>query len=362
LTKLSAQIAEEGKVEAAQYDKYACFCKEQADQKTYQIEKSKGKIEKLTAEIELLDSEITELSASIGSLGEEITSLGDEIGNETQAREEEHEKYVVADENITAGIQAVRDAIAALQASKAQMSETKLYSLPQVQTAVALAAAVPQVTPAAAKHLAFLQAATGQGQPKYVYTYQSNEIIATLEGLLLDFKESKKEADEAEFESKSMSEKKVLGLTNDKTFKEKEKAQKEAIVGEKTSNMHEKTGDKDAEQEAMNADISFQEDLTATCEAAATQFDQRSTTRASELTSITEAIEILKTGVNPMYAANKQLVGLAAKHAVVQKHGKQAAVQTAQTKGTPRSPSCRRFGVNAEWQARIAQRQPSAAP
>jgi DNA repair exonuclease SbcCD ATPase subunit len=70
LEKLSAQVAEEGKKEAAQYDKYACFCKEQADQKIYQIEKSEAKIETLTAEIEQLEAQIADLSADIATLGE----------------------------------------------------------------------------------------------------------------------------------------------------------------------------------------------------------------------------------------------------------------------------------------------------
>ena len=39
LEKLQAQIQEEGKAEAAAYDKFACFCKEQADNKQYAIEK-----------------------------------------------------------------------------------------------------------------------------------------------------------------------------------------------------------------------------------------------------------------------------------------------------------------------------------
>merc|ERR1712107_608703 len=37
LKQLQAETEEQGNKEAAQYDKFACFCKEQADEKLYQI-------------------------------------------------------------------------------------------------------------------------------------------------------------------------------------------------------------------------------------------------------------------------------------------------------------------------------------
>merc|ERR1740138_403096 len=220
-------------------------------------------------------------------------------------------------------IDAVTAAIAALKASKSEMTDTKLAALPQVRSAAAKLAALSSSTSALKGHskaIALVQdlvSRTQQPGEVKAYSYHSNEVIDTLKNLLIEFKQNKKELDEAEFEAKSISEKKVLGLTLEKEFKEKEKAQKEAILEEKTATLHDKTDEKDAETEAMDADIAFKEELQEQCEGAATQFDQRSTTRASELTAISEALEILKTGVN--YDANKKLVGLAAKRAVVQR-------------------------------------------
>merc|ERR1719379_569985 len=65
LKSLEVQIEEEGKTEAADYDKFACFCKEQADGKLYAIEKSTKKIEKLQAEIAELESQIAGLEDQI---------------------------------------------------------------------------------------------------------------------------------------------------------------------------------------------------------------------------------------------------------------------------------------------------------
>lgn len=324
LEKLSAQIGEEGTKEAAEYDKYACFCKEQADQKIYQIEKSEALIAKLEAEIEKLEADIAELSSAIATLEEEITKLGEEIDEEEKARKEEHEKYLEEDEKMVDAIDAVTAAIEALQASKAEMTDTKLAALPQVRSAVAKVAALSTSSAMkshakASSAIALLQDLMGQpeGGKVQAYSYHSNEIIDTLKNLLIEFKQTKKELDVAEIEAKGISEKKVLGLTLEKEFKEKDKAQKEAILEEKTATLHEKTDEKDAETEAMDADIAFKEELQEQCEGAATQFDQRSSTRSSELTAISEALEILKTGVN--YDANKKLVGLAAKHTALRR-------------------------------------------
>merc|ERR1719272_2879691 len=72
LKKLSTQLEAEGKQEAADYDKYSCFCKEQADEKLYAIETSNKKIGVLKAKQD-------ELKANINSLNGEIIDLGKKI-------------------------------------------------------------------------------------------------------------------------------------------------------------------------------------------------------------------------------------------------------------------------------------------
>merc|ERR1719161_2180001 len=75
LKKLSAQTAEEGKLEAKQYDDFSCFCKEQADEKLYNIETSTAKLEKLAAKISELEGEISKLNSDISDLSSEIRGL-----------------------------------------------------------------------------------------------------------------------------------------------------------------------------------------------------------------------------------------------------------------------------------------------
>merc|ERR1719232_2229959 len=79
LKDLSAKVEAEGKKEAAQYDKYACFCKEQADNKLYAIETSEEKIKKLKAKIADLTAKISELDGDVATLSKKIDDLAGEI-------------------------------------------------------------------------------------------------------------------------------------------------------------------------------------------------------------------------------------------------------------------------------------------
>lgn len=90
LRKLEAQIESEGKEEAAAYDRYACFCKEQVDQKQYQIETSRAKIKQMDAEIGKLVSEITTLDQDIGELFHKIGALKFDASEGQRVRNLEH--------------------------------------------------------------------------------------------------------------------------------------------------------------------------------------------------------------------------------------------------------------------------------
>mmetsp|Transcript_75168 Transcript_75168/g.220353 ORF Transcript_75168/g.220353 Transcript_75168/m.220353 type:complete len:722 (+) Transcript_75168:2-2167(+) len=307
LGQLSKQVQEEGKNEAAEYDKYACFCKEQADQKTYAIDKSNEKIDALQAKITALDTEIADLNSDVSSLTTRITAIEGEISNETSARQAENAQYLIEDENVTAAIAAVEGAIETMKSSKAQLSGAKL-NLAQVRDVLSTLPAASLATVSA-----LLERGSG-GQP--AYTYNSNDIISLLQTLLMQFKARKKSIFDDEHQLKSISEKRVLGLSNEKTFKEKEKVQKEAIVGEKTTAKETATQEKTDETTARDADVDFRNELTTQCQDKATEWDQRSQARAGELTAISEAMEVLKSGVNPNYGANKKLVGIQQKVAI----------------------------------------------
>merc|ERR1719316_124827 len=71
--------------------------------------------------------------------------------------------------------------------------------------------------------LAAVTVLLGEDQSPPTYTYHSNDIIATLEGLLIQFKDNKKELDENE----------KLNNENEKAFAEKEKSETEKLLAMK---------------------------------------------------------------------------------------------------------------------------------
>merc|ERR1719159_1624514 len=250
-------------------------------------------------------------------LSKRIAELDEEIKTATALRAKEHEGYLQEAADMDGAIDAIQRAIAALKESKAAIGEADPDAKLDLVQLKALAGRVmqvlqraPAVQPTAAQVRAVqVLLAAPAGQPAS-YTYHSNDIIATLESLLVQFKENKKELDEHEFGLRTAFEKNRLNLANEKKFAEKDKAEAEELLGEKQALLKAAEEDKDAETAAKEADQSFMGELTETCETKAHEFDQRSSTRASELTAIAEAIRTLESGVKPNYGANKKLVDL----------------------------------------------------
>merc|ERR1719450_1122708 len=125
LKKLETQIEEEGKTEAAQYDKTACFCKEQADDKLYAIETSREKIKQLNAQIEELETLIAELNGKITELSEKISDLKASLKALVAARAKAHTHYAFEAKDMDDAISAMERAIKALKDSKGGMTDAK---------------------------------------------------------------------------------------------------------------------------------------------------------------------------------------------------------------------------------------------
>jgi len=305
LKNLEVQLEEEGKAEAAQYDKYACFCKEQADSKLYAIESSTAKIEALQAKIGELDGEIADLNNDISGLSKKISGLEGDIANATASREAEHEEYLKEAADMSSAIDALMRAIESVKSSKEGLAGNV-----ELEGAFAQLRTVLKSQAASAKGLDGLSALVNQPGEAKTYKYHSNEILATLESLLVTFREKKNELDADEFKANSFFEKERLGLQNEKKFAEKEKAEKEALVASKTEERETAATEEGEESRDKKADQSFLDVVKADCESKAGLWDQRSKTRAAELTSISDAVKLLESGVAPNWSANKKLVDL----------------------------------------------------
>jgi len=311
LGRLSVQIEEEGKAEAAQYDKYSCFCKEQADEKLYAIERSTSKLEELAAEMETLDSVIADLAGSIAELSKKITAYEDDIKAATEKRNAEHEVYSGKIAEVVSCIDAIKRAIKTIGGAKDDLEGNVQFDLAQLKS---LARETPVATSVSVvkQQLSLLNDLVkgGQGQAPSAYTYHSNEITKTLELLLDTFKSTKQQLDMDEFDAKTVFEKKRLTLQHRAKAASKEKEENDKLSAMKSERLEEAKDEEAEEAKDKAADESFLKVLREGCEEKASKFDERSMTRSAELTAISQATEALKTGVVPNQGANKKLVGM----------------------------------------------------
>merc|ERR1719161_2343525 len=94
LERLESKIKEEGKTEAAAYDKFACFCKDNADEKLYSITKKKARIAELEASIKKLTAGIDEFTADMEAAKKKKEELEAASKEATAARKKQHDEFL----------------------------------------------------------------------------------------------------------------------------------------------------------------------------------------------------------------------------------------------------------------------------
>jgi len=302
LGKLDAQIQREGAKEAAEYDKFACYCKEQATETLSAIEKSTAKLSFLSSAIKQLDAEIKELGGDVADLKKAIAKRSLSVKKKTKKRGKDKKEYVVEADEVADAIASTKEAIAMLKGSKKNMKQAKLNLLQdRLLGFLSASDTAPTETQLRAVE-ALTQKPPKSLEKNHAYTYASNDIIAMLETLLDSFKNNKKETNLDEKGSISMFEKKKQSLQRESKFADKDKTEKETVLARKTEERADFQKDKDAETKAMKADQAFLAEITSQCENKAAQWDKRSKVRSDELNAMAQAMAQLKSGVKGNYA------------------------------------------------------------
>merc|ERR1719409_1824499 len=111
LEKMEAEVQEEGKAEAAAYDKFACFCKDTADNKLYTITKGHEHVTVLTAAIENLETEISDLAAETAATRQEISNVQNTMEAEQATRDSNFAQFQSDDNDLQGAIDELERAI-----------------------------------------------------------------------------------------------------------------------------------------------------------------------------------------------------------------------------------------------------------
>lgn len=289
LQKLRDQVMAQGKDEALGYDKFACFCKEQADNKVYVIKDSQVKIAELEATVNYLGADIALLASDAVALRNQVTIEESQVNVTATARAQTAAAYMTARANLTQGIDAITEAVKALQASR------------DAADRAAVAARAATVLLETEQLLGALQ------QPR-AYEYRSTDVHQTLQDLKLTFKKQLDALDNDEAGSRNQYEMLAGATARKLQFMQAAIDEKEALSAKKSGEKSTAQDMLNKETTAVTADQAFLDQLTSMCTDKAQAWDRRSKTRAAEITVMTEALGVLEE-MGGLYSVNRKLTG-----------------------------------------------------
>jgi len=302
LEDLQTQVVNEGKAEAVTYDKFACFCKDMTNEKTDAITTGQDEQATLSADIEKLSTQRAELDEKIAGLEKKIAELEEDMKQAKATRAQELALYEGNAADMTGALDALEAAIKTLKASKpASLAEMRSV-IKTVRQAALMADALGVGGP---KPMRALTALLQQPEvPMQDYDFHSGEIIEMLEKLLGDFKDTKREIDEAEVKTVSAFDRLMMSLTSEKKDAENDLDKAKKARSETIAEISQKSQDLSTVSATLLDDQQYLMELSSICTSKAKSWDQRSKCRADELSALTEAVSIIKGTVSDKTTSN----------------------------------------------------------
>jgi len=307
LEGLKAKSIAEGQGEAASYEKFTYHCstlskelKEAIADEKEAISELKDLIAGKTKEKEVLENHIDELKEQIA-----LMMATDVNATAIRAKEEGLYKSVLADAKGT--IQAVQDALTALQSA-----ETSTESMLLAQTHVRKVLSLISITSSDAQVSALQAFAEQRGaapapapvRPKQLaegdldahvdkYDFKSENVIELLKDLKSKFEDDKLQATKEETAALNAYDLAKLARANSAKAAIKSRTEKETNHGKVVVAISDATAEKNGQQSDLKADSKGLSDTEISCDTKRQEWNTRSEVRKNEIAAMDVAMEIL---------------------------------------------------------------------
>jgi len=279
--------------EQVQFAAYKQFCDDTTVEKQRAIKEATMQIEVLKADIQQYSADAELLAKEIAEHEEDIAVWGGDIKAATKVREIEKADYDALHKDYSESVDALERAIEILK--KQSHDRKQAASLVQLKNL--------NLIPAEAKRAIdlFLNQEPDEGlavtaPEANAYEFQSQGVVDMLEKLLDKFRDERTTLEKEETNSRHAFEMLMQDLNaqiENATSARDEKAETKAKKLQAKANAE---GDLQDTTSTMEDDKKYLEDLTATCEQKASDFESRQQLRAEEIEAIEKAIEIISSG------------------------------------------------------------------
>jgi len=324
LQGLQVQIKEEGQEETHLYGKFTYWCQETIKDKEKSVKEYEETISVAGSTIQALTEDIAALETELTALGEELEKDSASKATMQEERDSSNGLFMDNKADLEMTIDAVGQAITALEASKPAFLQQQWKKAPAVQKALGLLAAFSTDNKVVAKLMKASE--EGPDDPKAdefenrkgreaTYSFKGGDVIEMLKTLKLQFEDQLKELNSSEASAASAHKLADAAKEDEIEAAGRAKDTKTEVKGAKGSDLSTAESTLSEATSARDADNTVLDETKVLCHERKEEYERRTKTRADEIEAMGKAIEILSkvTGVRTPESKGISLIQIAKK-------------------------------------------------
>jgi septal ring factor EnvC (AmiA/AmiB activator) len=191
LEDLKSSVEEEAKEEAKTYDEFACFCKDNTDERSTKITDGQSTIDENAATIEKQTQDKEQAERDLKKALDDIQKLNSEIKADEVKRAKEKAEFDAVQADLSKAVDSIENAIKALTPKLVQLSSLGRADFARLRKTIQKSAALADmlgVKPKLRRAVhALLQTSEDREVPENDYEFHSQEILDVLDELKKDF-------------------------------------------------------------------------------------------------------------------------------------------------------------------------------